>query len=430
VSVRPLSRRRLLRVGSAAAAASTLAACAGIATQGKARIVVIGGGFGGASAAREIRRLDPAISVSLIEPNRSYITCPFSNHVLGGFRRLEELTQNYAAFEQQHRIDVFRDSVIDIDPGQKTVTLAGGRTLPYDRLIIAPGIDMRWNALPGYTEAIAERLPHAWKAGAQTTLLRRQLEAMPDGGVFLMSVPPNPYRCPPGPYERASLVAHYFKQANPRAKILILDAKDNFSKQALFQDGWKALYGDMIEWVPLSKDGRVTRVLANDMTVATEFGQRHKAAVINIVPPQFAGKIAREAELTNQTGWCPVDPGTFESTIHKGVHVIGDACIAGAMPKSAFAAALQGKVAAHAAVSVLAGKPMLAPPYLNTCYSLLAPDYGISVADVYRVTAQGITAVRGAGGTSPRNANAAFREREARYAEGWYAATTAEIWRG
>jgi sulfide dehydrogenase [flavocytochrome c] flavoprotein chain len=225
------------------------------------------------------------------------------------------------------------------------------------------------------------------------------------------------------------LVAHYLKQAKPRSKILILDAKDQFSEQALFQDGWRALYGDMIEWVPLSKDGRVTQAVPAEMTVVTEFGQRHKGAVINIIPSQFAGKIARDTELANQTGWCPIDPMTFESLIHKGIHVIGDACLAGAMPKSGFAANSQGKVAALAAVNAINGRPVVAPTYVNACYSLLAPDYGISVADVFQATPRAIVATANAGGVSPRNASAAFRQQEARYAEGWYAAMTQEIWR-
>ncbi|MBI3453745.1 MAG: FAD-dependent oxidoreductase, partial [Rhodospirillales bacterium] len=262
----------------------------------------------------------------------------------------------------------------------------------------------------------------------QTMLLRRQLEAMPDGGVVVMSAPANPFRCPPGPYERASMIAWYLKNAKPRSKILILDSKDAFSKQALFQDGWKMFYGDMIEWVPLGKDGKVTQAIPGEMTLVSDFGQRHKGAVVNVIPAQWAGKIARDAGLAGESGWCPVDPITFESTLHKNIHVIGDACIAGGMPKSGFAANSQGKVAALAIVNAINGRPSVAPTYVNTCYSLVAPDYGISVSDVYRVTPQGIAPTPNSGGVSPRQADAAFRTAEARYAEGWYASMSAEIW--
>lgn len=426
-----ISRRTFHRLTGAAAATTTLglAACATMESKpAKARVVVIGGGFGGATAAKYVRQFDADVSVDLIEPNRTFVTCPFSNYVLAGFKKMEDITHNYRTLEDTHRVKIHHRMATAIDATKKTVTLDNGSTLNYDRLIVAPGIDIRWGAIPGYDEAAAERMPHAWKPGAQTLLLRRQLEAMPDGGLFILAAPANPFRCPPGPYERVAMVAHYLKQSKPRSKILVLDAKDQFSKQGLFTAGWKAVYGEMIEWVPLSKDGRVTQAVPGEMTVVTEFGQRHRAAVINIVPPQMAGKIARDAGLANQTGWCPVDPTTFESTVHKGIHVIGDACIAGAMPKSGFAANSQGKVAALAAVNAINGRPTAAPTYVNTCYSLIAPDYGISVADVYRVSPQGIVAAPNAGGVSPANADQAFRVQEARYAEGWYASMTREIW--
>lgn len=425
-----LSRRSFNRLAGATAAGAAfgLQACAVMDKPAKARVVVVGGGFGGATAARYVRQFDGDIAVDLVEPNRGFVTCPFSNYVLAGFKKIEDITHSYVPLERQTGVRVHHHTATAIDAAKRTVTLDSGTVLNYDRLIVAPGIDIRWNAIQGYNEAAADIMPHAWKPGAQTLLLRRQLEAMPDGGLFILAAPANPFRCPPGPYERVAMVAHYFKQAKPRSKILVLDAKDAFSKQGLFTAGWRAVYGEMIEWVPLSKDGRVTQVVANEMTVVTEFGQRHRAAVINIVPPQMAGKIVQDAGLANQTGWCPVDPTTFESSVHKGVHVIGDACIAGAMPKSGFAANSQGKVAALAAVNAINGKPTAAPTYVNACYSLIAPDYGISVADVYRVTPQGIVAAPNAGGVSPAQADAAFRVAEARYAEGWYAAMAREIW--
>jgi sulfide dehydrogenase [flavocytochrome c] flavoprotein subunit len=424
-----LSRRNFARLAGLTAASATfgLASCA-TDSPPKARVVVIGGGFGGATAAKYVRQIDPSLAVTLIEPSQTFLTCPFSNYVLAGFKSLNDISHNYKALADVHGVRVVHDTAQAIDPVAKTVRLAGGSTLNYDKLVVSPGIDFRWGGIEGYTEAAAETMPHAWKAGPQTTLLRRQLEAMPNGGTVIMVAPANPFRCPPGPYERAAMIGHYLKTNKPRSKILILDAKDMFSKQGLFQDGWKAVYGDMIEWVPLSKDGKVTQAIPGELTVVSEFGQRHKGAVVNVIPPQFAGAIARNSGLTNQTGWCPVNPTTFESTLVKDVHVLGDACIAGGMPKSGFAANSQGKVVAMSVTNALNGKPTVAPTYVNTCYSLIAPDYGISVADVYRVTDQGIVPAPNAGGVSPRQADATFRNAEARYAEGWYAAMGRDIW--
>jgi sulfide dehydrogenase [flavocytochrome c] flavoprotein subunit len=253
---------------------------------------------------------------------------------------------------------------------------------------------------------------------------------MPDGGVVIIAPPANPFRCPPGPYERASMIAWYLKNNKPRSKVLILDAKDAFSKQGLFQDGWKEIYGGMIEWIQATKDGKVIKVMPNEMTVETEFGQKHKGAVVNIIPPQWAPNICRSVGLTGPSGFCAVDPKTFESTVYKNVHVIGDSSIAGAMPKSGFAANSQGKTVALAVVNALNSRANEPPVYVNTCYSLITPDYGISVTDVYRITDQGIVPTKGAGGVSPRKADSAFRVSEARNAEGWYASMAQEIWRG
>jgi sulfide dehydrogenase [flavocytochrome c] flavoprotein subunit len=424
-----ITRRRFNRLAGAAAATSAfgIGACA-TTPSSKGRAVVIGGGFGGATAAHYIRTLDPAIDVTLVEPSQTFYTCPFSNYVLAGFKTMNDIAHGYGPLRDKHGVHVVHDTAAAIDPAAKTVRLAGGSTLPYDKLVVSPGVDMRWSAVEGYDEAASQVMPHAWKAGPQTMLLRRQLEAMPDGGLVVIVCPATPYRCPPGPYERAAMIAHYLKTTKPRSKILILDAKDQFSKQGLFTQGWKAVYGDMIEWVPLSKDGKVVRAIPSEMTVISEFGQRYKAAVINLIPPQYSAQIARDSGLANQTGWCAIDPLTFESAVHKNIHVLGDASIAGGMPKSGFAANSQGKVAALAIVNALNGRAMAAPTYVNTCYSLIAPDYGISVADVYRVTPQGIVPAPNAGGVSPANADAAFRANEARYAESWYAAMSREIW--
>jgi NADPH-dependent 2,4-dienoyl-CoA reductase/sulfur reductase-like enzyme len=313
-----------------------------------------------------------------------------------------------------------------VDARQRTVTLADGTRLPWDRLVLAPGIDIRWGALPGYDEAAAALLPHAWKAGEQTLLLRRQLEAMPDGGLVVIAAPPNPFRCPPGPYERASLVAHYLKTRKPKSKLLVLDAKDTFSKQRLFQAAWAELYPGLLEWVPLSKGGAVTAVEPATRTLITDFG-RHTAAVANVIPPQKAGRIAEAAGVADRSGWCPIDPATFESRLVPGIHVIGDAAIAGAMPKSAFAANAQAKTCATAVARLLTGATPPAPKLINTCYSLVAPSYGISVAGVYVPSKGQLAEVPGSGGVSPAGAPRATREAEAALAEAWFRTITTEV---
>jgi NADPH-dependent 2,4-dienoyl-CoA reductase/sulfur reductase-like enzyme len=319
-----------------------------------------------------------------------------------------------------------RASVTAVDAQARSVALADGARLRYDRLVLAPGIDVRWGALSGYGEAAAERMPHAWKAGAQTLLLRRQLEAMEDGGLVVISVPANPYRCPPGPYERASLIAHYLKTNKPRSKLIVLDAKDAFSKQRLFQSAWSELYPGLLEWVSLSKGGGVTSVDASSNTLTTDFGS-HRASVANVIPPQKAGRIAETAGVADRSGWCPVDPVSFESGLQAGIHVIGDAAIMGAMPKSAFAADAQAKVCAEAIAKLLAGAVPSTPKLINTCYSLVAPEYGISIAGVYQPANGRLTEVPGSGGVSPANAPRATRALEAALAEGWYRTITAEV---
>ena len=331
------------------------------------RVVVVGGGFGGAAAARHLRLADASLDVTMIEPKAEFQTCPFSNYVLAGFKTMADITHGYGALTGKHGVTHVRDMAAAVDPAAKIVRTAGGQTIAYDKLVLSPGIDMRWGALPGYDEAASAVMPHAWQAGPQTTLLRAQLEAMPDGGVVVMSIPGNPFRCPPGPYERISMIAHYLKKAKPRSKIVALDAKDAFSKQGLFQDAWKELYGPMIEWVPLGQDGKVAQAIPGEKTLVSEFGQRHRGDVVNVIPPQMAGRIARDAGLAAtegaMAGWCPVDPFTFESTRAKDIHVIGDASIAGAMPKSGFAASSQAKFVARAIAASLAGRPQEAPVY-------------------------------------------------------------------
>jgi sulfide dehydrogenase [flavocytochrome c] flavoprotein subunit len=287
-------------------------------------------------------------------------------------------------------------------------------------------VDFRWEKIQGMSAEVAEEIPHAWKAGPQTLKLRKQLEAMSDGGIFYIVAPPNPFRCPPGPYERAAQVAHYFSQQKPKSKIIILDAKDAFSKQGLFMAGWKAKYGDMIEWVSGANGGIVESIDPKTRTLVGQV-EEFKGDVINLIPPQKAGPIAQTAGLADASGWCPVNQQTFESDIHKDVHVIGDACIAGAMPKSGYAANSQGKVCAAAIVAAVNGKAAPEPSYVNTCYSIIAPDYGISVAGVYELKDGKIVSIKGAGGLSPANADARTRALEVQFAIGWFRNITADM---
>lgn len=414
-------------LGKVTAAGGLMAHAPMFASQAAGTVVVVGGGFGGATAAKYIKRRNPAIDVTLVEPSKVFYTCPFTNLYFGGLRTFDQQAHTYDELRALG-VKVVHDLAKAIDVEKKSVRLGGGGQLTYDKLVLSPGIDFKWNAIEGYDQQAAELAPHAWKAGAQTTLLKKQLDAMHDGGVFLMAAPPNPYRCPPGPYERISMVALYLKNNKPKSKILVLDAKDGFSKQPLFQDGWKRFYGDMIEWVPLSKDGRVVRVDAGNRTVETEFGNIHKAAVLNIIPPQKAGSIADQAGVTNESGWVPVNPQTFESSKVKDVYVVGDATIATPMPKSGFCANAQGKVAAAAIVNALAGKPPAQASFANTCYSLIAPEYGISVAGVYRVEDGKLIETKGSGGVSPRDANDDFRKLEAQYGTAWYNAIAQDTW--
>ncbi|TMJ52617.1 MAG: FAD-dependent oxidoreductase [Alphaproteobacteria bacterium] len=395
-----------------------------VLAQGRARIVVIGGGFAGTICARELQRAIPRATVTLMEANPIFTACPFSNSVIAGLRPIGGQRFGYDALRAEG-IVVLHHQAKAIDPQRRLVSLSGDSVLGYDRLVAAPGIDIRWDALPGYDESAAELMPHAWKAGEQTILLRRQLEAMADGGTVVISAPANPFRCPPGPYERASLIAYYLKTTKPRSKLIVLDAKDNFSKQRLFQAAWQQLYPGLIEWVSLSNGGKVTSVDPRSRTLATDFAS-YKANVANVIPPQRAGHIAEVAGISDATGWCPIDPITFQSRLQPDIHVIGDAAIAGAMPKSAFAANAQAKVCAAAVAALLHDEPPSLPKLINTCYSLVAPDYGISIAGVYQPVDGQLVDVQGAGGVSPADAAPDFRALEASYAAAWFRTITAQ----
>lgn len=423
---RPSTRRSF--IGRAAAGALLAVAPWVHASVTAPRVVVIGAGFAGATCARYLRLLQPTLAVTLLEREQAIVTCPLSNAVIAGLGKLADITQAPEGLRAVG-VDVRQASVIAIDAERHEVRLAGGARLAYDRLIVAPGIDLRLDAVEGYDAAALEHMPHAWQAGAQTLLLRRQLQAMADGGLVIVSAPGEPYRCPPGPYERASLIAHYLAQHKPRSKLLLLDAKDSFSKQRLFSAAWAERYPGLIEWVAGSDGGLVEAVDAASHTLVTQSGfGEHRGDVVNFIPPQRAGRIAQQAGLADDSGWCPVSPHNFASTRIADVHVLGDAAIADAMPKSAFAANSQAKLCAAAIVAELRGEESPEPSLANTCYSLVAPDYGISIAAIYRVLDGHVVAVAGAGGLSPADANADFRAREADYARSWYRTISADTW--
>ncbi len=388
------------------------------------RVVVVGGGFGGATAARFVKRFAPNASVTLIERSPAFTACPFSNLVVASLRDMAQQRFGYDGVARDG-VDVVIDEVVEVDAEKNRVRTAGGSSFEYDRLILSPGIDPIWDGIDGYDESAAGSMPHAWGAGEQTVNLRNRLRAMPDGGLVVIAAPANPFRCPPGPYERASLIAHYLKTNKPRSKLVILDSKDAFSKKPLFTAAWQRFYGDMISWQGAGDGGSVVAVDAGRGLVLTDFDE-YAPAVANIIPPQCAAAIARSAGATDRSGWCPIDPVTFESTLLRGVHVIGDAAMANAMPKSAFAANAQGKVCAAQVVRALAGEPPVTPVLANTCYSLVTPEYGISVVGVYR-PGRRFDPVEGAGGTSPIDASDDYRSTEARYASSWFSTITGEV---
>jgi sulfide dehydrogenase [flavocytochrome c] flavoprotein subunit len=413
----------------AAAGLATFAAPSLLHAKSGGRLVIIGGGFGGASAARFARINFPHIDVTVIEPQKSFVTCPYGNLLLGGTRSLSDITHQYVGLKKRG-VNFIHDWADAIEPDKKLVKLRSGKTVEYDKLIVSPGIGIKWGALPGYDQDAAQIFPHAWvpERGEQVLLLRKQLEALPEGGVVGFSIPANPFRCPPGPYERISLVANYLKKHKPRAKILALDAKDAFSKQGLFQDAWNELYPGLIEWVPGAKDGKVVSVDTKEKIFQTEFGTRHKIDVGNVIPPQSAAKIAIDAGLTNETGFVPVNPYTFEAIKAKDIHVIGDANIGGPLPKSGFIANSTSKQAVASAVALLEGRePPKDPIYFNTCYSHVGDDYGISVVGVFRPSEKGFVETPNSGGVSPRGPLAekkTQRKLEAQYADSWYASIT------
>jgi sulfide dehydrogenase [flavocytochrome c] flavoprotein subunit len=418
-----LTTRRTF-VGGVAASAAALAMPHLARPQGASpRIVVVGGGFAGAACARALRQIGPHFSVTLVEPNPTYTACPGSNEVIAGLRDIEAQQFGHERIAATG-VTVVAQAATKIDAAARTLTLSDGTSLAFDRLVLTPGIEVRFDALPGYDEAASQKMPHAWKAGEQTVLLRRQLEAMEDGGVVALAVPANPMRCPPAPYERASLIAHYLKAKKPRSKVLILDAKDSFAQQRLFENAWKELYPGLIERISISQGGRVTSVDPSTNTVVTEFGD-YKANVANVIPPQKAGRIAEIAGATDHTGWCPIDPSTFASKLLPNTHVIGDACLGGGIPKSASAATAQAKACAAAIASLLSGKTPEAPRLTGVCYNTVAPGYAFSLAGIYQPK-DDIFAEIEAAGTSPVDAPRERRAREADDAQQWFKTITVD----
>lgn len=419
------NRRNFLKIVGAGGVAATAAFYAPFTIGGVSKkVVIIGGGMGGATAAKYIRMMDKSVEVTLISADTNYYTGFASNEVISGERHMSSITFNYDKL-RKHGVNVVIDTAVDIDANKRKVKLASGKSIAYERLIVSPGIDFIFDEIEGYDTKIADsKIPHAWVAGVQTKLLHDQLHTMKNGGTVIVAPPRNPFRCPPGPYERVSQMAHYLKHNKPKSKIIVLDAKDKFSKFGLFTGGWKKHYGygtenSMIDWIPAYKGGKVEGVDVSNMTVNAEFDD-FKADVINIIPAQRAGKIAFTAGLVNDSGWCPVRGNTFESTLHKNIHVIGDSSIASPLPKSGYAANSEAKACAAAVIALLGGNKIPDPSFVNTCYSVIAPGNGISVAMVYAYKDGKIVKVKGAGGLTSGEFNAQIRAREVKYGHTWF----------
>ncbi len=381
-----LNRRHFIGGATTLGVASALAKPA--FANSKPKVVIIGGGPGGGSVLRALANsAGEKLDITLIEPQSTYTTCFYSNLYLGGFQPLENLRHTYDEVKKLPGVTVAHDLAQSIDRNARTVVLAGGKTLAYDRLVVAPGIDLDYGSVPGWSKDAEERMPHAWKAGPQLELLKRQLDAVPDGGLVVMIAPPNPYRCPPGPYERVSMMAHVLtKSGKSKAHIVILDTKEVFSKQPLFQQGWEKHYPGMVEWLPPSIHSGVKSVDPAKMTVETGFETYKDAALVNVIPRQMAGTIARSTGLTDERGYCPIDPFTMKSRMDTNIFVVGDACIAGDMPKSAFSSNSQAQVAAKVIAAELLNAAPAVAEYRNTCWSLIDTDDSVKIGGTYKPT--------------------------------------------
>ncbi|MFW6024495.1 MAG: FCSD flavin-binding domain-containing protein [Dichotomicrobium sp.] len=416
-----LSRRKFL--GASAAAAVMLSAPM-VSGQARPRVVVVGGGAGGATAARYIAKdSNGAIDVTLIEPTRTYYTCFFSNLYLGGFRTLESIAHTYGKLAAEYGVNVVHEWATGVDRDAKTVTLSGGDTLSYDALVLSPGIDFIEGSVPGWDISAQNAMPHAYKAGSQTELLKAQVMGMREGGVYAMVAPPNPYRCPPGPYERVSMVAHQFKQTNPKATILILDPKAKFSKQALFEEGWQKHYSGMIQRIGPDFGGGSVEVRPDAMEVVID-GSVEKVDVCNVIPAQKAGRICHDAGLT-EGDWAPVVPATMQSRTDENVYILGDATSQGDMPKSGFSANSQAKAAAMAIRGALTDARSFPPRYSNTCWSLIAAEDGVKVGASYEPTDEKISKTDGF--ISQTGEDAPMRKATFEESLGWYAGITSDM---
>lgn len=386
------NRRQFLGGASALATAGGLAMPA--IAQGKPKVVVVGGGPGGATAAKYVAQDSKgAIEVVMVEPAKQFVTCFHSNLYLGDFRNFASITHSYANIAKKHGVKFANTSAAAIDRDKKVVRLANGARVNYDRLVLAPGIDLKFDSVPGYSEEASQLMPHAWKAGPQTQLLKKQLDSLKDGALIVMVAPPNPYRCPPGPYERASMMAHVLKaKGHKSSRIVILDPKPNFSKQALFMEGWEKHYPGMIEWQDPKTHGGIKSVDPKTMTVKTDLAE-YKAQLVNVIPAQMAGKIARDAGLANDSVFCPIKPENMQSANDANIYIIGDACIPGDMPKSGFSANSQAKVAAMMIRGELTKSPTFPARYTNTCWSLIETDDTVKVGGRYEAKDGKIAAV-------------------------------------
>jgi sulfide dehydrogenase [flavocytochrome c] flavoprotein subunit len=419
-------RRRTFLWGAAAVSASGFFGSPTVLGQSKPRLVVIGGGPAGATVAKYVARdSQGAIDVTLVEPNRRYETCFFSNLYLGGYRDLTSIVHSYDKLVADHGVKIQQQRATGVDRDKREVKLADGTVLPYDRLVVTPGVSLKYGSVPGYSEAAAEKMPHAWLPGAQTQQLKAMIDAVPDGGLVVMLPPPNPYRCPPGPYERASMMAHVFTASGRKnCRIVIVDAKEKFSKQGVFQPAWEQHYPGMIEWLSPQIHGGVKSVDPATNTVVTDF-ETYNAALVNVIPAQTAGQIAVDAGLANETGFCPIDPASMKSKMDANIYVVGDSCIPGDMPKSAFAANSQAKVAAMSIRGELTAARTFPARYTNTCWSLIESDDCVKVGGQYEPADGKIKEISGFVSQPTDTAEV----RKANYAEsvGWYAGITTDI---
>ena len=395
-----------------------------LAAGNKPRVVVVGGGAGGATVARYIAKdSGGAIHVTLVEATRTYYTCFFSNLYLGGFTDYSSIGHSYERLAANHGVNVVHGWAASVDRGSRTLKLADGSELPYDKLVLSPGIDLKYDSVPGYSAAAQTSMPHAWRSGTQIQVLKDQIENMPQGGTFIMVPPPNPYRCPPGPYERVSMVAHILKERNPTAKIIVLDTKNKFSKQGLFQEGWEKHYPGMVDWIDMDTHGGILNVDPDSLEIETDL-DTFRADVANVIPAQRAGSIAHNAGVADGD-WCPIVPATMASRADPDIHVLGDASVAAAMPKSGFSANSQAKVAANAIRGALTGSRVFEPRFANTCWSLIATNDGVKVGASYEAGDEKIEATDTF--ISQTGEDAGLRKATYEESIGWYEGITTDM---